>query len=129
MSCSGLHCAGCAGGVALPVVPLLELYGAVWLAGHIVEVIVTCAVCGVLAVAAAVALSRWADRRDARRAAAWEPRYVRALPAAPRPAIAPVYNLNFYGVPADERAAVIRNAIEGSEPQLRSRVHSRALAC
>ena len=60
---------------------------------------------------------RWADRRDARHAASGPLLITRAAPAAlpraERPAIAPaVVNLNFYGVPEHERAAIIR-AIPG----------------
>jgi len=131
VSCPGvtIHCAGCAGGVAVPVVPLLELYGAMWLAEHIIEVAIACAVSGALAVAIVIALARWADRRDARRAAAWEPRYLRAVPAASTPqsaeiphygvpaderqAIAPTFVLNFYGADSDTAARVIRQAIPG----------------
>ena len=85
MSCPGvtIHCAGCAGGVAVPVVPLLELYGAMWLAEHIIEVAIACAVSGALAVAIVIALARWADRRDARRSATWQFQYVREVPATP----------------------------------------------
>ncbi len=67
----------------MPVVPLLELYGVVWLAEHIIEVAIACAVSGALAVAVVIALTRWADRRDARRAVTWQFHYAREVPAAP----------------------------------------------
>ena len=72
-------------------------------------------------------LMRWTARRDAVRVPLWrdtgappaqlyaEP--VTELPRTERPAIAPaVINLNFYGVPAAERATIIRTAIEGNGP-------------
>ena len=71
MACSGLHCAGCAGGAAVPVVPLAAVFGLAWIAEHLIEVAITSAMCGALAVAAVVALVRWSDRMDARRAARW----------------------------------------------------------
>ena len=50
--------------------PLLACPAALaWVAEHLVEVAAVSAACGALAVAAVVALMRWADRRDARRAA------------------------------------------------------------
>ena len=127
MSCSGLHCAGCGGGAGLPVAAFGAAYGFVWVTEHLAEVIVTSAACGVLAVAAVVALMRWADRRDARRAAAtslWTvraevidaPRQQAAVPPAGQPAIAPaVVNLNFYGLPDEQQAAVIRRALDGRD--------------
>jgi len=123
MSCSGLHCAGCGGGSAAPVVAFAIFCGVDWIAAHIVEVAAVSAACGVLAVAAVVALMRWADRRDALRTALWAvraeaagtPRVATAVTSAERPALAPaVMNLNFYGVPADERAAIIRTAFPGT---------------
>jgi hypothetical protein len=85
MSCSGLHCAGCAGGMALPVVPLAELYGLVWVTEHLAEVAAVSAACGALAVAAVVVLMRWCDRRQARQAAAhplWIAREVPSVTAS-----------------------------------------------
>jgi hypothetical protein len=49
------------------VVPLVAVFGLTWVAEHLVEVAVTCGACGVLAVAAAVAIMRWQDRRQAAR--------------------------------------------------------------
>jgi len=69
MACSGLHCGGCGAGSVAPVVALTAFLGAGWVAEHLIEVAVVSAACGVLAVAAVVALMRWADRRDARLAA------------------------------------------------------------
>ena len=65
MACPGLHCAGCAGGAAVPVVPLAAVFGLAWVAEHIIEVAIVSAVCGALAVAAVVALMRREDRRQA----------------------------------------------------------------
>ena len=58
MSCSGLHCAGCVGGAAVPVVPLAAFCGLAWVAEHLVEVVIVSGTCGVLAVAGVVALIR-----------------------------------------------------------------------
>jgi hypothetical protein len=80
MACPGVHCACCAGGIAVPVVPLLEVCGAVWVIEHLVEVVIVCGVSGALAVAASIALFRWADRRDARQAARWRLLHVREVP-------------------------------------------------
>jgi cobalamin synthase len=119
MNCSGLHCAGCAGGMAVPVVPLLEVYGLAWVAEHIIEVAIVSAACGALAVAAVVAIMRWQDRRQAARAAQGTLFITRAdappsqLARAARPAIGPVYNFNFYTPAGDAQAAVIRKAITG----------------
>jgi len=135
MSCPGLHCAGCAGGAAIPVWPLAAVYGLAWIAEHIVEVIAVSATCGVLTLAAVVALMRWADRRDARRAAGWQFRYVRevsnvaviSLPPrganltavcdTERPALG-FRDLHIHlGVPSAEQAAVIRQALNGRTSQ------------
>jgi hypothetical protein len=43
VTCSGLHCAGCAGGAAVPVVPLAVCLGAAWLTEHIIEVAIVSA--------------------------------------------------------------------------------------
>ena len=127
MACSGLHCSGCAGGVSVPPVAFAAAFGFAWVLNHLIEVAVVSAACGVLAVAAVVALMRWADRRDARRAAAtslWTvraevidtPRQQAAVTPAARPAIAPaVVNLNFYGLPDEQQAAVIRRALDGRD--------------
>jgi len=52
----------------VPVVPLAAVFGLAWVAEHLVEVIAVSAACGILAVAVMVALMRWADRMDTRRA-------------------------------------------------------------
>jgi hypothetical protein len=65
VSCSGIHCAGCGAGAAVPPVALAGLLGLTWVAGHLIEVAVVSAACGVLSVAAVVALMRWQDRRQA----------------------------------------------------------------
>ena len=129
MSCSGLHCAGCAGGIAVPVGPLLAVYGLAWVAEHIVEVVITSAVCGVLAVAAVVALMRCADRMDARRADAWRALHAReapevvtvtasALPGSERTALGfRDLHIHLDGHPSAEQAAVIRQALNGRTSQ------------
>jgi hypothetical protein len=81
MSCSGLHCAGCAGGVTLPVAPLVMAFGLAWIAEHIYEVIAVCGTCGALAVLIVVALVRWGERQDARRAQIWAARKAALAPA------------------------------------------------
>ena len=65
MSCSGLHCAGCGAGAAAPPVALAGLLGLTWVAGHLIEVAAVSSACGVLSVAAVVALMRWQDRANA----------------------------------------------------------------
>ena len=80
MSCPGLHCACCSGGAAVPVVPLVAFCGLAWVAEHIVEVAIVSATCGALAVAASIALFRWAGRRDDRRLAAWRLSQAREVP-------------------------------------------------
>lgn len=126
MSCSGLHCAGCGGGAGVPVVLLLALEGGAWVAAHLVEVAVTSAACGVLAVAAVIWLMRWADRRDARLAARgplWAvragtaplPQVITARPApqvthAPPPAIETHYHVHHHYAAAPEPARVITTA-------------------
>ena len=85
MSCSGLHCAGCGGGGGgAAVVVLAAVEGVEWIAAHLVEVIAVSATCGALAVAAMVALMKWADRRDARHTAEWQFRFI---PEVSRPAV------------------------------------------
>lgn len=123
MACDGLHCAGCAGGMAVPPIAFVYAYGAAWLAEHLAEVAITSAVCGALAVAAVVALMRWQDRRQARfaaQASIWTAREVPLsgtrvpdpLPAAGRRELEPrAVHLHFHGVGDDERAEVIRRAI------------------
>lgn len=74
MSCCSCCCGGA--GLALPVVPLLEICGAVWVVEHLVAVLIVCAVCGLLAVLASVLLLRWAQRRDDARMVAWRARHV-----------------------------------------------------
>jgi hypothetical protein len=127
MACSGLHCAGCGGGSAAPVVAFAAFLGVDWVAAHLAEVIVTSAACGALAVAAVVALMRWADRRAARHAAAG-PLMVTREVSAPmvnatvipqvrrveeRPAIVNHYHIHFD--PADREAArIVRTALPGT---------------
>ena len=123
MSCPGVHCAGCLGGAAVPVVPLLGFCGAAWVAEHVIEVAIVCGVSGALAVAAVVALMRWANRRDERQrgaASIWTVREVppitharaESVTSAARPALeAPAVHLHFHGMPDTEHAAVIRQAL------------------
>ena len=54
MSLGPGHCACCCAGPALPVVPLLELCGAVWVIEHLAAVLIVCAVSGLLSTALAV---------------------------------------------------------------------------
>ena len=125
MSCSGLHCSGCAGGSVAPVVVLVALEGGAWLVTHLIEVLAVSAACGVLAVAAVAALMRWADCRDARHAALGPLLITRepsrpALTATVTPqvkqgttmsAIENHYHIHFD--PADREAARIIRAIPG----------------
>ncbi len=115
MSCSGLHCAGCAGGGSAPVLAFAVFYGVDWVVTHLVEVIATSAACGVLAVAAVVVLMRWADRRDARhagsllitRAEAVPLVTARVTPPAVQPAAPPAIENHYH---------VHYHAADGSEP-------------
>jgi hypothetical protein len=125
VSCNGLHCAGCGGGSAVPVVALAAVEGFAWVAAHIIEVAVTSAACGALALAAVAALMRWTDRRDARRAAArplWSAREVPAVtPAAAvrvaasgAPAIENHYHIHLPDVGEQAAARIIRQALPGT---------------
>lgn len=124
MSCGGLHCAGCAGGMSVPIAPLLAVYGASWVVEHLAEVVSISAACGALSVAAVVALMRWCGRREARRDASrslWtarpeavEPRAAAALPRQQQPAVGRGdVHIHFYGLPESEQAHVIRKALGG----------------
>lgn len=129
MACDGLHCAGCAGGMAVPPIAFVYAYGAAWIAEHLVEVAVTSSVCGALAVAAVVALMRWCDRRQIRRAAEhpiWTVRAEAVSLAATAtrqvtvretaPAIE--QHIHFHFDPADREAArIIRQAIPEIDSQ------------
>ena len=101
MACSGLHCSGCAGGMALPVVPLVAFLGAEWVVEHLVEVAAVSATCGALSVAAVVVLMRWGERRDAARRQLWT---VRAEALPPRES----------GTPVPIAAGGIRHAVADS---------------
>jgi hypothetical protein len=132
MACGGIHCAGCGGGSAVPVVALVAFEGFTWVASHLVEVIAVSAVCGVLAVAAVVALMRWTERREARHAidhplmvTRGEPARVATATVTPQvtqgtpPAI-----VNNYYVTIDpashEAARIIRQALPGMAGDARS---------
>ncbi|HTQ95004.1 MAG TPA: hypothetical protein VMK84_36470, partial [Streptosporangiaceae bacterium] len=69
MACAGLHCSGCAGGIGVPPVAFAAVFGLAWVTEHLIEVAAVSAACGVLSVAAVVALMRWTGRREARHAA------------------------------------------------------------
>lgn len=110
----------------MPPVAFAALYGAVWVAEHIIEISIVSAACGALAVAAVVALMRWGDRRDARQAAGVELWHAREAPALAatvipqvrrveeRPAIVNHYHINFD--PADREAArIIRRAVTNTQ--------------
>lgn len=127
MTCNGLHCAGCAGGAAVPVVPIAAFLGADWVAQHLIEVAAVSAGCGAVSVAAVAALMRWCEHREARHAATrsiWAAR-PEAAPGPTAPAAVPasahrelaggmtIIN-NFYGADGEQVAArVIRQAIPG----------------
>jgi hypothetical protein len=118
MSCSGLHCAGCAGGVSVPPVAFAAAFGLAWVAENIIAVASVSVVSGALAVAAVRWLMAWSDRRDERRAAAGPLLYVRSevigggQPQAAVVSIAPAVVFNFYGPGGKDMAArVIRTAI------------------
>jgi len=119
MSCSGLHCAGCAGGGTVPVVILAALEGFAWVAAHIIEVAVVSAACGVLAFAAVVALVRRGDRRDARQLARGTLFVTRPdaapLPPPARRELPPVINNYFYVAAPVAPARVIRQALPAPE--------------
>lgn len=129
MTCSGPHCAGCAGGAAAPVVPLVAFLGIDWVVTHLVEVAVTSAVCGALAVATVIVLMRWGDRRDERRAAEWRLLRAREVPQirhvvtdSVAPPVRPelesrALHLHFHGADADHAAAIIRQALPGRTGQ------------
>jgi hypothetical protein len=117
MSCSGLHCAGCGGGVGVPLVALMTLEGAAWVAAHVIEVAVVSAACGVLAVAVVVRLMRWQDRRQAAFAARG-PLLVTRADAAPLPPPAGRERLqvvNIYVADPVVAARVARQALPAPE--------------
>lgn len=136
MACPGLHCACCAGGITVPVVPIAAAFGLAWVAEHLVEVIIVCGTCGALAVAASIALFRWASRRDDRRLAAWRlsqvcevshtavtnsPRggqFVTARLDSERPALGfRDLHIHLDGMPDAAQAAIIRQALNGRTDQ------------
>jgi hypothetical protein len=119
MSCSGLHCAGCGGGGALPIVALAALEGFTWVAAHVIEVAATSAACAVLAVAAVAALVRAQERREAAHAARG-PLLITRADAAPLPParrrgeLPPVVNYFYVADPA-VAARVIRPAVTNTQ--------------
>jgi hypothetical protein len=109
----------------VPPVVFAALCGLDWLVMHIIEVAATSAACGVLAVVAVAALMRWADRRDARHAAArplWSARKAPAVTsaAAPRVTASPVpaienhYHIHLPDVGEQAAARIIRQALPGT---------------
>ena len=113
MTCSGLHCAGCAGGIAVPVVPLVAFLGIEWMVEHLVDVAAISATCAVLSILAVVFLMRWGERRDAVRRQLWAvradalpPRQIgHAVSDSARPGLeARALHLHFHGLPAPDRS-------------------------
>jgi len=124
MACGGLHCAGCGAGSAAPVLALTAFLGVDWIVTHLIEVAIMSASCGALAVAAVVALMRWADRRDARYAARGPLLVTREAPAILTATVTPQVtqvtppaieqHVHFHFDPADREAArIIRTVIPG----------------
>jgi len=131
-SCPGLHCACYAGGITVPMVPIAAAFGVAWIIEHLVEVAIVCGTCGALAVAASIALLRWADRRDDRRLAAWRPLHARAVPAVVKVDATPIafslgdrpalgirdLHIHIDGMPTPEQGAVIRQALGWTDAPL-----------
>jgi hypothetical protein len=129
MACSGLHCAGCAGGITVPVVPLAAVFGLAWVAEHLIEVAAVCGACGALSVLVVVALMRWGERQDARHAQIWAARKAALEPPSVTATVIPQVRwpdqpvieyhhhgavFNFYGPDGETQAArVIRAALPG----------------
>lgn len=128
MKCPGLHCPGCrdGGGKVIVIVGGIAagMLAAEWVAAHAWEVLAVTAACGALAVAAVVALMRWADRRDARHAAEHPflvARDAAALTATVTPQVTqettrPAIVNNYYiriDPASREAARIIRTAIPG----------------
>jgi hypothetical protein len=133
--CEGLHCRGCRdGGSGKAVLAgggiVAGVLAAEWVAAHAWEVLAVTAVCGALAVAAVVALLRWAQRRDARHAAGMPFLTVREVPGTGTPVTgsgtrAPIpgtsaeqlalgfreLHIHLDGQPTAEQAEVIRQAL------------------
>ena len=126
MACSGLHCAGCAAGAAVPVGPIVAYLGLAWVAEHLAEVIAVSAACGILSVVAVVALSRITARREAEFGTQLAARRERetltatVLPQVSQGAVPVIENhvhYHYHGADSEERAArVIRQALAGAAP-------------
>lgn len=113
--------------MSVPVLPLVAFCGLAWVAEHLIEVAIVSGVCGVLTIAAVVAVMRWQDRRQARHAAQSSLWTARKVPGVPAPAVqqaGPVTppaivnhygpELHIYGQDGEEAAArIIRQAIIG----------------
>ncbi len=115
VSCSGLHCAGCGGGAAVPIAALAALEGLAWIAAHVIEVAAASAACGVLAVYVMVALARRQDRRQAQCGSLLITRADAApLPSARQCAGLPP-TVNIYVADPAVAARVIRQALPARE--------------
>lgn len=109
----------------MPPIVFVYAYGVAWVAEHIVEIAIVSAMSGVLAVAAVVALMRWCDCWQARRAAGRPIWTVRAEPAIMAATVTPQVtrgtsapaieqHIHFHFDPDDREAArIIRQAIPG----------------
>jgi len=106
------------------VLALTAFLGVDWIVTHLIEVAIMSASCGALAVAAVVALMRWADRRDARYAARGPLLVTREAPAILTATVTPQVtqvtppaieqHVHFHFDPADREAArIIRTVIPG----------------
>ena len=121
MSCPGLHCSGCAAGVSVPPVALAATLGLAWVAEHLIEVAMVSAACGILSVAAVVALMRWTARREAAFGAVLAARHERpaltatAMPQVTAPTVQVVEHHHYvHAIPApDPASAIVRAAITG----------------
>lgn len=133
MSCSGVHCAGCAGGAGVPVVLMTGVFGLAWVAEHLVEVAVVASACGALAVAAVVALVRWCDRREVRHAAKHPllvtrpdaiPLTVTAAPQVTQGTAVPAVeqHVHFHFDPADRTAAALIRQVLTVAPSAREEI-------
>ncbi len=122
MTCAGIHCAGCGAGVSIPPIGLAATLGLAWVAEHLIEVALVSAACGILSVAAVVALMRWTARREAAFAAALAARRERptltatATPQATAPTVQVVEHHHYvHAIPApDPASAIVRAAITGT---------------
>ena len=120
MSCSGLHCSGCAGGAGVPVAALAALEGFSWVAAHVIAVAAVSVTCAALAVAAVAALMRWQDRRQAAFAARGpllitRPDAAPLPPARHRAELPPAVSNYFYVADPAMAARAARQALPAPE--------------